>query len=90
MSLLKRIVLDVLKPHQPRGIEFSQALAELEPGNRVVYKVMEVDDMTETVILTIEGENIDFDLIQNTVKDMGGSLHSVDEIEIVNEASDVK
>ena len=84
MSLLKRIVLDVLKPHQPHGIEFSQALAELEPGYRVNYKVIEVDDMTETVIITMEGEDLKFDLIRDTVKEMGGSLHSVDEIEIVN------
>ena len=40
--------------------------------------------MTETVIITMEGEDLKFDLIRDTVKEMGGSLHSVDEIEIVN------
>jgi len=87
MSLIKRIVLDVLKPHLPRGIEFSIALAELGPGYKVNYKVIEVDEKTETVLITIEGDNIDFDLVRDTVSQLGGSLHSVDEIEVRNENS---
>lgn len=87
MSQIKRIVLDVLKPHMPRGIEFSEAIAQLEPGYRVTYKVLEVDDKTETVIITIEGDDIKFKPIQEAVKEMGGSLHSVDEIELVNEVN---
>ena len=85
MSLIKRIVLDVLKPHNPRGIEFFIALAELGPGYKVNYKVIEVDEKTETVIITIEGDNINFDLIRDKVGQLGGSLHSVDEVEVLNE-----
>jgi len=87
MALIKRIVLDVLKPHLPRGIEFSTALAELGPGYKVNYKVIEVDEKTETVIIAIEGDNINFDLIRDTVSQLGGSLHSVDEIVVLNENS---
>jgi len=84
MSTLRRLVLDVLKPHLPHGLEFTQTLADLEPGYRIKYKVEEVDSQTESVIITIEGDDIRFDLINETIISMGGSVHSVDEIEVVN------
>ena len=85
MSILKRLVLDVLKPHLPHGLEFTRTLADLEPGYRVKYKVVEVDTQTESVVITIEGDDIKFDLVNEAIRGMGGSLHSVDEIEIVNQ-----
>lgn len=87
MSTLKRLVLDVLKPHLPSGLDFTKTLADLEPGYHVKYEVVEVDTQTESVIITIEGEDIKFDLVNEAIKSMGGSLHSVDEIEIINQKS---
>lgn len=86
MSSLKRIVLDVLKPHQPSGLDFTRSLADLSPGYQVKYKVDEIDEKTESVIITITGNEIDFDLVQEAITNMGGSLHSVDEIEISNDS----
>ena len=40
MSLVKRIVLDVLKPHHPSAIEFSQAIAEVGDDYRVCYPLL--------------------------------------------------
>lgn len=85
MSILKRLVLDVLKPHLPNGLDFAKTLADLEPGYHVKYEVIEVDSQTESVVITIEGDDIKFDLINEAIKSMGGSLHSVDEIEIINQ-----
>ena len=81
MAIVKRILLDVLKPHQPGALEFSQTLADLDPGYRVNLKVEEVDENTESVIGVIEGEDIRFEAIGQAIKKMGGTIHSVDEVE---------
>jgi hypothetical protein len=49
MVLVKRLVLDVLKPHQPNALEFSQALARAGGDYRVCITVLEVDEKTETL-----------------------------------------
>ena len=37
---------------------------------------------TESITLVIEGENIPFDAIVDTIKNLGGSLHSIDVVEV--------
>jgi hypothetical protein len=85
MVNVKRIVLDVLKPHQPNALEFSQAIAEAGVDYRVNLIVLEMDENTETVQIELEGKAIDFDAIQSAISNMGGSLHSIDEVEVQNE-----
>jgi hypothetical protein len=80
MAIVKRILLDVLKPHQPGALEFAQTLADLDPGYRVNLRVEEVDENTESIIVVIEGEDIRFEEIDQTIKKMGGTIHSVDEV----------
>lgn len=82
MACLRRIVLDVLKPHQPTGVDFAMALADLSPDYRVRFTVVEVDEKTESVIVVLEGEDIAFDPIVDLIKKMGASVHSVDEVEV--------
>ncbi len=86
MVSFKRIVLDVLKPHQPNALEFSQAIAKAGVDYRVHLIVLEVDENTETLQIEIEGSAIDFEAVQSAITDMGGSLHSIDEVEVHNEA----
>jgi hypothetical protein len=81
MAIVKRILLDVLKPHQPGSLEFTQSLADLDPGYLVSLTVKEVDENTESIILVIEGEDIRFEAIEQAIKKMGGTIHSVDEVE---------
>jgi len=81
MISIKRVVLDVLKPHHPNALEFSQTIAEVGPNNRVRLTVLEVDENTETLKVVVEGDAIDFEAIQTAITNMGGSLHSVDEVE---------
>ena len=85
MPRIRRLVLDVLKPHQPNALDFATALADLGSDYRVKLKVMEVDEKTETIILTIEGENILFETINATVSRLGASVHSIDEVEVDSE-----
>lgn len=85
MISVKRIVLDVLKPHQPNAIEFSKAIARVGGDYRVRLSVIEMDERTETLQIVVEGNAIDFEAVVSAISDQGGSLHSIDEVEIQNE-----
>ena len=83
MTKVKRLVLDVLKPHQPNTLEFARAIAGSGTGCQVNIQVVEVDEQTETLLLTIEGDKLDFDKISTVINENGASLHSIDEVSVV-------
>jgi len=88
MVSVKKLVLDVLKPHQPSAVEFTQAIAEVGVDYKVHLIVIEMDESTETLQIMVEGQSIDFNAIQTVISSMGGSLHSIDEVEVHNEVGD--
>jgi len=77
---IRRLVLDVLKPHQPRIDVLATAVAELEGVESVNIIRTETDSSTEGINVTIIGDNLVFDDIQETLRDYGSSIHSVDEV----------
>jgi len=85
MVYVKKIVLDVLKPHQPNALDFSQSIAKVGSDYRVHLIVLEMDENTETIQMEVTGEAIDFEAIQAAIKNLGGSLHSIDEVEVQSE-----
>lgn len=87
MVRVKRLVLDILKPHQPRVIEFSTKIAEVGENYAVSLTVLGVDQETETVEVRIEGDDLDFEAIKSAITQMSGSLHSVDAVDVQNETS---
>ena len=80
MIRVSKLILDVLKPHQPNALEFARSIAEVGVGYRIQLIVVEVDEHTETVRVQIEGDDLDFTAIEKAITDMGGSLHSIDEV----------
>jgi hypothetical protein len=86
MVSVKKIVLDVLKPHQPNALEFSQALAAVGDNYRVRLIVIEMDENTETLQIEIEADAVDFEAVDAAISEMGGSLHSIDEVEVLSDA----
>ena len=82
MTKTRRIVLDVLKAHQPNALDFSSTLADLGADYRVKLTVTEVDKKTESTIVTIEGSDIHFENIKTAIEKMGASVHSIDEVEV--------
>jgi hypothetical protein len=83
MTQIRKVVFDVLKPHRPTGLEFVSAIAEKCPGSVVNLKVAAVDQNTESVFLRIEGGSLDYELIAETILQMGASIHSIDEVEVI-------
>lgn len=85
MSSVKRLVLDVLKPHQPNTLDFARAIAMTGKGYHIDIRVTEVDEQTETLQIEIAGEDIDFERISAAISENGASLHSIDEVSVVGE-----
>ena len=77
---LRRVVLDLLKPHDPTTLEFARRIADADGVRGVNATVIEVDAEVENVKLTVEGDAIDFDAVEAVVAELGGSLHSVDQV----------
>ena len=77
---IKRLVLDVLKPHHPTIIEMSRRISVIKGVSGVNCTLEEVDRETESVKITIEGPSIDFESIEETISDCGAVIHSVDSV----------
>ncbi len=84
MVKVKKLVLDILKPHQPNALEFASALAEQASEIQVTVSVVEVDEKTESVVAEIEGDDIDFERLTAHIKELGASVHSIDEVRVVS------
>ena len=80
MALVRRIVLDVLKPHNPSIIEMSQAIADVEGIDGVDITVFEIDRKVENVKITLEGSDINLDEIERLIQENGGTVHSIDKV----------
>jgi len=85
MIYTRKLILDVLKPHQPNALEFCRGIATAGGDYQVRLLVIEMDEKTETVQLVIKGEAIDFESVQSAIEGLGGSLHSIDEVEVCSE-----
>ncbi|XSG84509.1 MAG: DUF211 domain-containing protein [Methylohalobius sp. ZOD2] len=82
MPVVTRLVLDVLKPHQPNALEFVQSVLMLDSLDRVKLMVEEMDEKTESVILLVEGVDIQYQELVDVIASMGGSVHSLDEVDL--------
>jgi hypothetical protein len=78
LSDVKRIVLDVLKPHKPSLVDMSLRLAGLKGVDGVSCTLDEVDQETESVKVTIEGTSINYPSVEEALRELGAVIHSVD------------
>lgn len=78
MSEIKRVVLDVLKPHKPSLIEMSLRLSSLKGVEGVSCTLDEVDQETESVKITIEGPAVNYASVEETLRELGAVIHSID------------
>ncbi|MGL4668971.1 MAG: DUF211 domain-containing protein [Methanobacteriaceae archaeon] len=77
---LIRLVLDILKPHNPLISDFATFLSEVSGVEGVNISLMEIDKETETIKTTIEGIDLDYNIIKAAVEEYGGSIQSIDEV----------
>jgi len=79
-ATITRLVLDVLKPHQPSIVEFAVALTKVKGVERVDSSVVEMDAETETIKVVVEGKDLEVEAIAEVIRDLGGVVHSVDAV----------
>jgi hypothetical protein len=80
MAPVRRLVVDVLKPHDPPLIEFTDRVTEIESVEAVTASLVELDREVQNVKLTFEGADVDFEAIEETVENLGGAVHSIDQV----------
>ena len=78
MGHIKRIILDVLKPHHPSILELAENISELEGISGVNISLEEMDEKTHSIKITIEGTNINYDNVLETIMNCGAEVHSID------------
>ena len=79
---IKRLVLDVLKPHEPRMPDLAMRLNSMKGVDGINISLVEIDQSTESVRITIEGDDIDLNHVETTLKDCGAVIHSIDEVAV--------
>ena len=80
MAKIRRLVLDTLKPHQPNIIELAEHLGEPDGISDVNISIYEIDHHVENAKITIEGDNISYEAVLSIIQEMGGTVHSIDEV----------
>ena len=80
MGKIRRLVLDALKPYEPSIIEMAQQICDLEGIEAVNISIYEIDRKVENAKITIEGGDISYEEVIALVNDLGGAIHSIDEV----------
>ncbi|WP_049986880.1 DUF211 domain-containing protein [Halobellus rufus] len=80
MAVLRRVVIDVLKPHEPTMLAFTERVAEVESIDAVSTSLIELDQEVQNVKITAEGSAIEYDAVEDAVDGLGGTVHSVDQV----------
>ncbi|GBE57781.1 hypothetical protein BMS3Abin01_00702 [bacterium BMS3Abin01] len=80
MSKVRRLVLDVLKPHQPNILSLAVKLGDLEGIEGADLVLNEIDNKVENIKITVEGPEINFDDVAAVIQESGGSIHSIDKV----------
>ena len=79
MADIRRLVLDVLKPHSPNMQELAKQLADLDG---VDVSLIEMDNKVENIKITCEGDSVDYDKVEDIIKTNGATIHSLDKISV--------
>jgi hypothetical protein len=80
MGKVRRLVLDVLKPLEPTIIQLAQQLSGLSGVEAVNISIYEIDRRVENAKITIEGSDILYETVVETIQQNGGTVHSIDEV----------
>jgi hypothetical protein len=80
MAPTRRVVFDLLKPHDPSMLELADRIADLEGIDGVNATLLELDREVQNVKLTVEGTDVDFAAVEDAIEDLGASAHSIDQV----------
>lgn len=79
MGKIRRLVLDVLKPHEPNIIDIASDLSDLLGVESVNISIYEIDHKVENAKITLEGPGIQYPDVLRALSERGCAIHSIDE-----------
>ncbi|WP_120246496.1 DUF211 domain-containing protein [Halopiger aswanensis] len=77
---IRRLVLDVMKPQEPDILELATVVSDRPGVDGVNVALVETDREVQNLKLTIEGDDIDADALEAAIIDLGGTVHSIDQV----------
>ena len=80
MTKIKKLVLDVLKPHEPSIILLAGKINDIKGVDLVDITIASVDRRVETAKITIEGTTLNYDKILKEIQDNGATVKSIDQV----------
>lgn len=80
--VIKRLVLDVMKPHKPGIVDLGREISSLRGVDGCNITLIEIDKSVENVKLTIEGSDIGFEQIEELLEENSATVHSIDKVSI--------
>ena len=78
--MIRRLILDVLKPHKPTVVEVAEALSHLDGVEGVNIIINEIDQQVENAKIIVVGISISYTAIKNKLQEFGATIHSIDEV----------
>jgi hypothetical protein len=66
-------------------LDLATGIAKVSGVTGVNLSLYEVDQQTETVKATIQGENIDYEGVEDVIRNFGAAVHSIDEVVVGKE-----
>lgn len=78
MAPLRRLVVDVLKPHEPTVVEFTRTMGDVDGVDGVTASLVELDKEVQNLKLTFAGEDLEVNDLEGAIEDLGGTVHSID------------
>lgn len=76
------MVLDILKPHEPSLLTFTDRVGSVDGVVAATVSLIEHDQEVQNIKLTVEGDSLDYDAVQATIEELGGTVHSVDQVAV--------
>ncbi len=80
MVTVRRLVLDVLKPHDPPLVSFVRRVADLNSVETARASLVEMDREVQNITLRVDGDALDDGAVEERVETLGGTVHSVDHV----------
>ncbi|MHA1522395.1 MAG: DUF211 domain-containing protein [Promethearchaeota archaeon] len=79
--MVRRLVLDILKPFEPEiNVVATELIKRCTGETSVNITVYEVDKLTTTCKVVVEGAHLDYNEIQDILISMNCVIHSLDQV----------
>jgi hypothetical protein len=80
---IEKVLLDSLKSKELSIVDLSRALGLIKGVSKVNIVVVEVDSNTETIKVTLNGPDINYNQVKKVMQKHGVSIKGIDEIEVL-------